>query len=395
MEAVNVKRRILFFHYEFPGGGGERVTRDIAHYLQLFKFETYVVTCHKRTNVPSGINVLELPSQHLNSDKNADAIIQLISSLSIDIFIIPGFLLTHLGHIRDRTSCKFVYVLHNLPFWEAIAKLERRKRPQKSLLKTLEWYFLGYPKAVWFKRYKKDCIRNYEKVYNIVDAYVVLCEGYKEELIQTLKLPEKHKVHVISNSEGRVDSVNLNKKKQVLFVGNLIYENKRVDRLLDIWEMIYKKLPDWELVLVGGGKEKEPLQKRASRKHLKRVIFAGGTQDVRPYYQNASVLCLTSTFEGWPLCLTEAQANGVVPIAFNCCAGVQKILSPSGTNGVLVPPFDKVRFASELYDLLTSPDKIERMRDNVLLKSQDYAMDIIGPQWNALLESLLMDCNSK
>lgn len=395
MEAVNVKRRILFFHYEFPSGGGERVTKDIASYLQSFKFETYVVTCNKKADVPSDITILELPSHHLNSNKNADAIIQLIYSLSIDVFIVPGFLLSNLGYIRERTSCKFVYVLHNLPFWEAIAKLERRKRPQKSLLKTLEWIFLGYPKAVWFKRYKKDCIRDYEKVYNIVDAYVVLCEGYKEELIQTLKLPEKHKIHVISNSEERVESVNLNRKKQVLFVGNMIYENKRVDRLLDIWEMIYKKLPDWELVLVGGGKEKDFLQQRATRRHLERVIFAGGTQNVQAYYQNASVLCLTSTFEGWPLCLTEAQANGVVPIAFNCCAGIQEILSPSGTNGILVPPFDKVKFASELYDLLTSPNKIEQMRDNVFLKSQNYAMDIIGPQWSTLLESLLINCNSK
>ncbi len=391
-----MKRRILFFHYEFPGGGGERVTRDIAGYLQPFGFETYVVTCNKKAGVASEVNLLELPSHHLNSKENADAIIHIILSLSIDVFIVPGFLLEHLRYIREQTNCKFVYILHNVPFWEAIAKLERRKRTQGSLFKKLEWYLLGYPKAVWLKRYMKKCIRNYEEVYDIVDAYVVLCDAYKQQLIQALNLSaDDNKISVIHNSEKRVEGVNLDKKKQILFVGNMIYENKRVDRLLDIWGMVYNKLPDWELVLVGGGKEEESLQKQATQMSLERIVFVGGTQDVQSYYHNASVSCLTSTFEGWPLCLTEAQANGVVPIAFNCCAGIQEILSPSGVNGVLVPPFDKEAFANELYNLLISPDQIERMRNKVLLKSKDYSIDIVGPKWNALLEVLLENDHSK
>ena len=129
--------------------------------------------------------------------------------------------------------------------------------------------------------------------------------------------------------------------------------------------------------------------------NLERVIFVGGTQDVQSYYRDASVSCLTSTFEGWPLCLTEAQANGVVPIAFNCCAGVSEILSPSGINGILIPPFDKEKFANELCGLLSSPDRIEQMRTEVLLKSQDYSMDIVGPKWSALFDLLLENNNSK
>ncbi len=395
MEVLSMKRRILFFHYEFPGGGGERVTRDIARYLQPFGYETYIVTSNRKDGQTPEVTLIELPDRRLDSKDNADAIIHTILSLSIDVFIVPGFLLDHLEYIRKQTNCRFVYILHNVPFWEAIAKLERRKRVQGSLAKKMEWYLLGYPKVVWLKLYMKKCIEDYKKTYDIVDAYVVLCDAYKEQLIKALGLPAKNKLYVIHNSEKKVNNVNLNKKKQVLFVGNMIYENKRVDRLLDIWGMVYEKLPDWELVLVGGGKEMDALQKQATQMNLKRVNFVGGTQDVQSYYRDASVSCLTSTFEGWPLCLTEAQANGVVPIAFNCCAGIDEILSPSGVNGILVSPFDKEKFADELCGLLTSPDKIEQMRNMVLLKSQDYSMDIIGPKWNALFEQLLEDGGSK
>lgn len=396
MNALNMIRRILFFHYEFPGGGGERVTMDIATYLRPLGYETYIVTSNKKVGQAPGVTIIELPEHHLDSKENADAIIHAILSLSIDVFIIPGFLLDHLDYIRRQTSCRFVYVLHNVPFWEAIAKLERRKRRQSSFIKRMEWYLLGYPKAVWLKKYMKKCIKDYKETYSIVDAYVVLCDAYRQELIDVLGLsPAENKLHVIHNSEKAVENVNLNKRKQVLFVGNLIYENKRVDRLLDIWGMIYRKLPDWELVLVGGGKEEGNLKRQSEQMGLERVVFVGGTQDVQSYYRNAAVSCLTSTFEGWPLCLTEAQANGVVPVAFNCCAGIGEILSPSGVNGILIPPFDKEKFANELYQLLDSPHQIEQMRKQVLLKSQQYSMDVVGMKWHHLFEQLLEGTDRK
>lgn len=386
---ISMNRRILFFHYEFPGGGGERVTRDIAEYLAPLGYDTYVITSNKKGGEVSEVTLIELPEHSLDSERNADAIIHTIERLSIDIFIVPGFLLNHLGYIRKQTSCKIVYILHNVPFWEAIAKLERRKRKQSSFLKRMEWYLLGYPRAVWLNLYMKKCIEEYKYTYDIVDAYVVLCDAYRQQLEGTLRLPVKNKITVIHNSEKKIDNVNLNKKNQVLFVGNLIYENKRVDRLLDIWNMAYKKVPDWELVIVGGGKEENALKRKAFQMGLERVNFVGGTLNVQSYYYNASISCLTSTFEGWPLCLTEAQANGVVPIAFNCCAGVSEILSPSEINGILIPPFDKEKFANELCTLIKSPQKIEQMRNKVLQKSLEYSIDVVGPKWDSLFKQLL------
>lgn len=107
------------------------------------------------------------------------------------------------------------------------------------------------------KSYDKFYIKQYREVYDLVDAYVVLCDGYKTELEQILKLPKQNKISVIHNSERIIEDLNLDrKKKQIVFVGNMTYENKRVDRLLDIWGMIFERVPDWELILVGGGQEK-------------------------------------------------------------------------------------------------------------------------------------------
>ena len=102
------------------------------------------------------------------------------------------------------------------------------------------------------------------------------------------------------------------------------------------------------------------------------------------------MLCLTSNYEGWPLCLTEAQANGVVPVAFDCVAGIHEIISPSGENGILVPPFSLKEYARLLIDLLNDADKLQKMKGNVIRKSMDYAPEVIGEKWLRLFESLLL-----
>ena len=106
------------------------------------------------------------------------------------------------------------------------------------------------------------------------------------------------------------------------------------------------------------------------------------------YYEEASVICLTSTFEGWPLCLTEAQANGVIPVAFDSCAGIHHIVAPSGVNGILVPPFSRRAFANVLLRLLNSPEQLDAMRKNVVIKAKEYSPRLIGQKWMDLFESL-------
>lgn len=385
-----MNKKILFFHDKFPCGGAERVTVDIADYIAAYDYETYVVTKTKSCE-SSNIVTIELPDKS-DSDTlvNADFIIDTINSLAVDLFVLPISPLKHLEYILSRTHCKLVFAPHSTPLWEITAKIAAKyKRSRKTFLKRLEWAAITYPKAVWFNKYDKPFIQLHKNIYQLADVYAVLCDDYKRELIERLGLSAvDNKICVLPNSEKVVEEVNLNKKKQVIYVGRMTYEDKRVDRLIDIWGMISKKVPDWELILIGDGVERKTLQEKAKQKKLQRVNFIGHSSDVQKYYRDASVLCLTSTFEGWGLCLTEAQANGVVPLAFNCSAGVREILSPSGTNGYLIPPFDMKEYAHALLSLLNDSTKLQEMRQNVILKSKDYAPDVIGAKWLALFDEM-------
>ena len=130
----------------------------------------------------------------------------------------------------------------------------------------------------------------------------------------------------------------------------------------------------------------------ASRLELERITFEGFHGNVKPFYDTASIICLTSTFEGWPLCLTEAQANGVVPVAFGCSDGVKEIIGPSGVNGIVVSPFDIDAFAGELVALASNEDKLRQMKLNVIEKSKTYSPEVSGKKWVELFNSL---CKTK
>lgn len=395
---LNKKRKIAFIHDEFPGGGGERVTMDVAEYLSSFNYEVFVFVGKYSIDKVSlsslkFFTVIELPERYVEkSREDAASIIKYVKELDIKILISVGREMLYINEIQKETHCKYVYALHSIPFWEIEVVIDRaRRRGMTSLLAKLEWYLISYPKLIWFKVAYRTVYGMYKTTYSVADRYTVLCDKYKDEMVKKLKLVSRdNKIRVIPNSEKKVECINFAKKKQLLFVGRMTHLDKRVDRLIDIWQMIYKKVPDYELILVGDGEEREKLEKRVKHNQLERIRFDGFSNNMSQYYRDASVLCLVSTFEGWPLCLTEAQANAVVPIAFDCSAGVRHILSPSGVNGFLIPPFDLEVYAKILVQLLGDTERLNAIRRNVLRKSEEYVPEIVGKRWMDLFEELYL-----
>ena len=391
---TNIKK-IAFLHNYFPAGGADKVTINIANFARNHGYDT-VVLAHEST-FDFGITypaLIKLPDDgDLISDTNIEFVIDYINGNGIDIFVVPGLAGRILGKIRPNISCKVVYALHSAPFWEATYRLyEKKVAARGHLFKRLKWHLVTCPRERLTHKYLKSTYRDYRKVYADCDAYVFLCDGYKRQFMRTLGIgDEEGKLHVIHNSERIPENVCLDKRKEIIFVGRLTYEDKRVDRLLQIWKIASPLLPEWRLHIVGAGPEQELLEAMAARLGLERITFEGFHSNVKPFYDTASILCLTSTFEGWGLCLTEAQANGVVPVAFGCSDGVNEVISPSGTNGIAVPPFDIDAFASELVALATNEEKLRQMRLNVIEKSKTYSPEAAGEKWVELFNSLCKD----
>jgi glycosyltransferase, family 1 len=384
---------IGFIHGQFPFGGGEMVTSTITPLLRAMGYNIFVFSSHihhQQLNDEDKKNItfIDIGKTRLFSSPKV-SLAEKANELKIDILVFIGksFSATR-ERIFEKTNCKCIFAHYGATFWQAENHLETlQKKAKKSPLHYLFYKGLKIPA---FHIYKKIKIEKYRVIYNKYDAFTVLCEAYKDELSKALQLTDNHKIRAISTPVApTTHTYSLEKERLVIYVGRMSYADKRVDRLVTIWESIYKKYPDWQFVLIGSGKELPTLQAMVKEKKLERITFLGKVEDTFPYYNKAAIFCLSSQMEGQGTVLMEAQQAGVIPIAFDCSAGVRGILSPNGENGILIPPFDMQAYTNELGKLMSDTSTRAHIQKNILIKAEEYSVDVIVKQWDELFKSVL------
>jgi glycosyltransferase involved in cell wall biosynthesis len=178
------------------------------------------------------------------------------------------------------------------------------------------------------------------------------------------------------------------REKRVLFVGRLSYWDKRIDRLLDVWRLVHNDFPDWRLTIAGEGEELHDLQRIVRKHNLPRVEFLGFVADPTALYASSEILCLTSSIEGCPMVLLEAQLHGCAAIAFDCCSGVREILSPNGECGLFVPNGDIEAYAKALSQLMGNEELRLSIRRNGLESVTRFAPERSAEQYHNLIVRL-------
>lgn len=387
-----IAMKIAFSHTIFPRGGAERITLDIAKYMtekmpesRFYVFAYTIDEALCTEEVKRYITIIKVSRER---HKRCEEIAQHILNEGIEILVEVVKPLKYIADIRQKTGVKVIFANHGEPLWEqyTVAQKYSKKRLLKPLWRQL-WHplfnILGIGRMVAKKSLKRD--------YRNADAYTVLCQEYKHDVCKVLGVaPERSRVVAIENSEAIVADVNYDKEKIILFSGRLVNVSKRLDRLLRIWGRVQHKLPDYRLVIMGDGEYRKAMERQIIEEGLERVDMIGQRTDVDTLYRKASIVALTSEYEGWGLCLTEGQAHGCIPIAFGCSAGVRTILSPSGVNGFIVEPYNEEAYAETLLRIASMSDA-ERLaiRRNAVAKSANYAPDIILQKWADLICSLL------
>lgn len=230
----------------------------------------------------------------------------------------------------------------------------RHGRRAGAFLYALLRYPICYLKRFYTER------EFFRSIYRQADALVVLSERFRDEFCRVAGLDPASKLHALSNPLRFTPPASLpEKRKEVLYVGRLPWQHKRVDRLLKAWHLLEKDFADWQLTIVGDGPAKAQYEELSAELGLRRVAFEG-RQTPEAYYARASIFCMTSTCEGFGLVLIEAQAAGCVPVAFDSYSSVHDIIE-DGVNGCLVKPFDVQAYADTLRELMTHAGKWEQM----------------------------------
>ena len=386
--------KIAFFHNKFPLWGAEKITDIISEQLNKIGYEVYIFASNFDFSTSpqklSGANYITLPSR-IGSSESQKFIINRIKDLGVDISIFCGGSAADMQKVRDLTTSRVIYMLHTEPAWKLKYKVayEHFNR-RRSVGRCIRWYVLQWPKYCLFNTLKSGVAGIHTEIYNSVDIFGVLCQGYVETMETELGVKSvESKFRAIYNPAVLLEEPIMSKRKRVLFVGRLTYADKRVDRLLYAWGKIYKSHPDWELHIVGSGEDEEYFKRVAQELKLENTKFLGYSKDPIVHYRDAAILCLTSATEGVPNVLYEAQMYGVVPIAINCCKGIEELLSPSGVNGILVDGEDN--FADELSKLMSDEPLRAAIQQSAYESIKQYSLDVVVKNWDTLIRGLVLD----
>ena len=95
-----------------------------------------------------------------------------------------------------------------------------------------------------------------------------------------------------------------------------------------IWQLFFRRCAeqnqDWHFEIYGDGTQKKNVV--ALSDEYSNIFYKGVTNNVAEVLETATILIMTSSFEGWGLVLTEAMASGCIPMAFDSYLSVRDII---------------------------------------------------------------------
>lgn len=232
---------------------------------------------------------------------------------------------------------------------------------------------------LFLKLHKKKHAKDLRAILDAHDYFVLLTPSNKMELEWFVGKYKENKVKVIPNSIPFVTDSKDSFPKRIVHVGRLSVKQKRSDLLIPLWKKLADQLPDWEFVIVGDGPYKSAMEDEISKNSLPRIKLVGYA-DPKSWYSESSIFVMTSSFEGFPNVLIEAQSYGLVSFAFDSYPALRDIIIDK-KNGFAISAFNIDEMANEVINIITDEEMLLCFSKASLENACKYTTPKIGDHW--------------
>lgn len=277
--------------------------------------------------------------------------------------------------IHTNPLMNYNHLLNDLLTLRNNSLLERMKRIVRCLL---------------YLRVKKQLKEYIDKRFgNIIlsSDKILMLSPYYVQSLKNFGISVENKFDYVYNPNSFPLQTSLfKKKKEIIYVGRLDNRSKKVGRLIKVWSKVGKKYPDWNLTIVGDGPDRNQLEVLKKKYQVGNLTFEGFQSPIE-YYKRASIICMTSSFEGFPMVLVEAMQFGCVPIAFDSFEAIHDVIIPEKT-GELVKPFKIKDYINKLSNLIDDDTKRTTMSDAASMYVARFDVKTIADRWEYILETL-------
>lgn len=390
------KPNILFLLKSLETGGLEVVTAVLAnkfvdegHHVSVFSFLGGKHSIAERFD-----NRIKLYQQddYSQSKENVSKLRKILIDDKIDVIInqwgLPYTPIKTALKASKGLQVKIISVYHNAPSFNGrIQKLNIALMGCENPVKRLALGLIRWA----FRRVTSNAMAY---IYRNSDLFLVLSPSYIEEFKRFTGVKDVGHLQVQTNpitvEQDSFEYAFEKKQKEIIYVGRLDFVQKRVYRVIDTWNYLEDKFPDWRLTIVGDGDDRENLENHVKCLGLKHVSFEGFQKPIE-YYKRASVLLLTSDFEGFPLVLAECMSFGVIPAVYDSYSAVGDIID-NDKDGIVIPYQKEGYKADEAADLVAQIMSDETKRESMALmaieKSKMYSLENIYKEWMTIFQSL-------
>lgn len=358
--------RVDLFINSLRGGGAERVCTTIANGLVEQGHDVRLIVLNLKNAVydkdlDKKVRIINLQKKHARGS----------------FFVLASYL------SREKPK-KLLVFNHQL----AVLLVILRKLlavPCKIFARNINTLSLQrlYQKSLWHKYVVHILVKFF---YRRVDFLIAQSVGMKEDLLQHYGF-NPQKIEVIYNpvSQSIVNKspyLDKKKNKEIYYIGKLTPQ-KGLHFLINSFTECIEKCPDLTLNVVGDGPLRSELESLVLTLGLeKKVIFRGFTKDIVSCYSKASVVVLTSLYEGFPNVLVESISVGTPVVSFDCPSGPKEIILDD-VNGYLVPTGDIEYLTNKMLQAINK----EWDREKIIQTAKRFSSEKIIKQYVNILEN--------
>lgn len=224
-----------------------------------------------------------------------------------------------------------------------------------------------------------------ERLVRKFDRFVVLTQ---EDMQMWGEMPG---VRVIPNAANFIaEKYSDCSAKRVIAVGRLDYQ-KSFDRLIQVWEKVHQKMPDWRLDIFGQGEWQGMLHGMIDERGLQETVKLNGpTKNIGQEYSESSMIVMSSHYEGFPMVMIEAMACGLPAVSFDFKCGPKDIIK-EGENGLVVSDGDIDGFAEAIVTLMRDDELRRKMGENAKRVVETFSEAKVMDKWVRLYEETIAD----
>ena len=230
--------------------------------------------------------------------------------------------------------------------------------------------------------------RLYQYFFRKSNCIIVLSEYWEKQVRKLVN--DSKRVEILYNPCSKVSSSSVTRKeKTVLFAGTLIHR-KGYETLIRAFAKAHPDCPDWNLELAGNGEIEKARSISEELGIASHVIFLGWISGNKKHdtFDKASVFCLPSYAEGFPMAVLDAFSYGL-PVITTPVGGIPDV-AEDGENMLLFQPGD----IDQLSALIIRITSDEALRDrlskaSLRLAEEVFSVDTVCKKLRAIYDSLL------